>query len=137
MPGIAFLGLVELSPCLLQIQGMLRSLLRLVETKIQPIYWVLDGVFGNNYAVQMVRQCSLHLISKLRYDAAPYFPYQGPQKEFGPRRKYGDKLNYARIPDQYLKTSSGEDGIHTHIYQMVMWHGLAFTRSLSYGPYTH
>jgi putative transposase len=115
---------VELSPYLLQIQGMLHSLLRLVGTDIQPIYCVLDGAFGNNYALQMVRQCSLHLISKLRYDAALYFPYQGLQKKFGPRRKYGDKLNYARIPDQYLKASSVEDGIQTRIYQMVMWHKL-------------
>jgi hypothetical protein len=115
---------VELSPYLLQIQGMLHSLLRLVGADIQPIYCVLDGAFDNNYALQMVRQCSLHLISKLRCDAALYFPYQGPQKKSGPRRKYGDKLNYARIPDQYLKASSLEDGIQTHIYQMVMWHKL-------------
>ena len=115
---------LELSPYLLQIQGMLHGLLRLVGADIQPIYCVLDGAFGNNYALQMVRQCSLHLISKLRYDAALYFPYQGPQKKFGPRKKYGDKLNYARIPDQYLKASSVEDGIQTRIYQMVMWHKL-------------
>jgi hypothetical protein len=115
---------VELSPYLLQIQGMLQSLLRLVGSDIQPIYCALDGAFGNNYALQMVRQCSLHLISKLRCNAALYFPYQGPQKKFGPRRKYGDKLNYARIPDQYLKASSLEHGIQTRIYQMTMWHRL-------------
>ena len=115
---------VELPPYLLQIQAMLHSLLHVVGADIRPIYCVLDGAFGNNYALQMVRQCSLHLISKLRYDAALYFPYQGPQKKFGPRRKYGDKLNYARIPDQCLKTSSVEDGIQTRIYQMVMWHKL-------------
>jgi hypothetical protein len=115
---------VELPPYLLQIQAMLHSLLRLVGTDIQPIYCVLDGAFGNNSALQMVRHCSLHLISKLRCDAALYFPYQGPQKKFGPRRKYGDKLNYARIPDQYLKASSLEDGIQTRIYQMTMWHKL-------------
>jgi hypothetical protein len=115
---------VELSPYLLQIQGMLHSLLRLVGVEIQPIYCVLDGAFGNNYALQMVRQCSLHLISKLRCDAALYFPYQGPQKKFGPRRKYGDKLNYAHISDQSLKASSVEDGIQTRIYRMIMWHKL-------------
>jgi putative transposase len=103
---------------------MLQSLLRLVGADIQPIYCVLDGALGNNYALQMVRQCSLHLISKLRCDAALYFPYQGPQNKFGPRRKYGDKLNYAHIPDQYLKASSREDGVQTHIYQMRMWHKL-------------
>jgi putative transposase len=115
---------VELSPHLLHIQSMLQSLLRLVRADIKPIYCVLDGAFGNNYAVQMVRQCSLHLISKLRCDAALYFPYQGPQKQCGRRRKYGDKLNYACIPDKYLKASYLADGIQTRIYQMVMWHKL-------------
>ena len=121
---------VELSPYLLKIQAMLQSLLRLVGADTQPIYCVLDGAFGNNYAAQMVRQCSLHLISKLRCDAALYFPYQGPQKKFGPRRKYGHKLDYARIPDQYLKSTSVEDGIQTCIYQMLMWHKL-FADSLN------
>lgn len=115
---------VELSPYLLQIQSMLQSLLRLVGADIKPIYCVLDGAFGHNYALQMVRQCSLHLISKLRCDAALYFPYQGPQKQCGQRRKYGDKLDYACIPDEYLKTTSLADGIQTRIYQMVMWHKL-------------
>ncbi len=115
---------VELPPYLLQIQAMLHNLLRLVGADIRPIYCVLDGAFGNNCALQMVRHCSLHLISKSRCDAALYFPYQGPQNKFGPRRKYGDKLNYARIPDQYLKASSVEGGIQTRIYQMTMWHKL-------------
>jgi len=39
---------------------------------------VLDGHFGNHHALQMARQHHLHLISKLRYDAALYFPYTGP-----------------------------------------------------------
>jgi putative transposase len=115
---------VELPAYLLQIQSMLHSLLRLVGADIRPIYCVLDGAFGNNCALQTVRHCSLHLISKLRCDAALYFPFQGPQKKFGPRRKYGDKLNYACIPDQHLKASSLEQGIQTRIYQMVMWHKL-------------
>jgi putative transposase len=115
---------VELCPYLLQIKGMLQSLLCLVGADIKPIYCVLDGAFGNNYALQMVHQCSLHLISKLRCDAALYFPYQGPQKKCGQRRKYGDKLDYACIPDEYLKATSLADGIQTRIYQMVMWHKL-------------
>ena len=71
---------VELTPYLLQIQTMLKSLLLLLGVDLIPIYCVMDGAFGNNNALQMVRQCSLHLISKLRYDAALYFPYEGKQK---------------------------------------------------------
>jgi len=64
------------------------------------------------------------LISKLRADAALYFPYTGPQKKRGVRKKYGTKLDYAHLPDQYLKETSLLDGIQTNIYQLTMWHKL-------------
>ena len=113
---------VELKPYLVRIQTMLKKLLSLIGIDLQLVYCVLDGAFGNNYALQMVRQCSLHLISKLRADAALYFPYEGPQKKVGARKKYGQKLDYAHLPDQYLKETTVVDGIQTCIYQMTLWH---------------
>ena len=115
---------VVLKPYLVHIQMMLKKLLSLIGTDLTVIYCVMDGAFGNNNALQMVRQCSLHLISKLRYDAALYFPYDGPQKKCGANKKYGHKLNYNHIPDQYLKKTTVTDGIQTNIYQMTMWHKL-------------
>lgn len=115
---------VDLTPYLLQIQTMLNSLLLLLGIDLAPIYCVMDGAFGNNNALQMVRQCSLHLISKLRYDAALYFPYEGKQKKCGANKKYGAKLDYDHIPDSYLKETTLLDGIQTKIYQMTMWHKL-------------
>ena len=115
---------VELKPYLLHIQTMLNKLLTLMGVDLQIIYCVMDGAFGNNNALQMVRQCSLHLISKLRYDAALYFPYQGKQNKRGAHKKYGDKINYNHIPDKYLQETSLVDGIQTNIYQMRMWHKL-------------
>ena len=61
-------------------------------------------------------------ISKLRHDAALYFPYDGPQNKRGARKKYGHKLNYTDIPDDCLKETTIKDGIRTDIYQMTMWH---------------
>ena len=115
---------VELKPYLIRIQTMLIKLLALLGVSLKVSYCVMDGAFGHNYALQMVHQCSLHLISKLRADAALYFPYTGPQKKVGARKKYGAKLDYAHIPDQYLKETTVLDGIQTHIYQMTMWHKL-------------
>jgi len=115
---------VELSAYLLQIQTMLKSLLLLLGIDLVPVYCVMDGAFGNNKALQMVRQCSLHLISKLRCDAALYFPYQGPQQKRGANKKYGDKLNYDHIPPIYLKETKIVDAIQTNTYQMQMWHKL-------------
>jgi len=115
---------VILKPYLVHIQTMLKKLLALIGTDLTVIYCVMDGAFGNNKALQMVRQCSLHLISKLRWDAALYFPYDGPQKKRGANKKYGDKLNYNHIPEQYLKETTVTDGIQTKTYQMTMWHKL-------------
>ena len=115
---------VELTPYLLQIQTMLKNLLLLLGVDLIPVYCVMDGAFGNNNALQMVQQCSLHLISKLRYDAALYFPYDGKQKRRGANKKYGAKLDYDHIPNKYLKESTLLDGIQTNIYQMTMWHKL-------------
>ena len=115
---------VELKPYLIRIQTMLTKLLALLGLSLKVSYCVMDGAFGHNYALQMVRQCSLHLISKLRTDAALYFPYTGPQKKLGARRKYGAKLDYAHLPDQYLKETTVSDGIQTTIYQMTLWHKL-------------
>jgi len=113
---------VELSPVLIQIQQMIKALLTLIGLDLNLVYCVLDGAFGNNYALQMVRQCSLHLVSKLRHDAALYFPYEGPQNKSGPRKKYGHKLDYTNLPKQYLKATTFEKRMQTDIYQMVMWH---------------
>ena len=115
---------VVLKPYLVHIQTMLKSLLSLIGTELTIVYCVMYGAFGNHNALQMVRQCSLHLISKLRWDAALYFPYEGPQKKRGTHKKYGQKLNYNHIPDQYLKETTLTDGIQTKTYQMTMWHKL-------------
>jgi hypothetical protein len=113
---------VELTPELQHIQTMVQKQLALINGDIPIEYLALDGHFGHNNALQMTRQCGLHLISKLRHDAALYFLYDGPQNKRGPRRKYGDKINYANIPTQYLKQTTLEDGIQTQIYQATMLH---------------
>jgi len=83
-------------------------------------YFVLDGHFGNNNVMQMVRQSlSLHLICKLRNDSALYFVYDGPQKPVGRKRIYGDKIQYDHIPVRYLVQTGKCDGIRTDVYQIT------------------
>jgi putative transposase len=114
---------IEWNPELLLVQAMLRKLLELLAGVCSVSYLVLDGHFGHNNALQMVRQStSLHLISKLRQDAALYFRYNGPQKRLGPRRRYGAKIDYKDIPDQYLVAAYREEEIQTQIYQATMVH---------------
>jgi hypothetical protein len=112
----------ELTPELKRIQEMVKNQLKLLQDWLTVRYLVLDGHFGNNHALQMTLQCGLQLISKLRYDAALSFVYEGEQKRTGPRKKYGQKLNYRNIPQQYLVEKSIKDGIATCIYQAHMLH---------------
>ena len=111
-----------LTPELVRITAMLTALLQLIATVLSVTYLVLDGHFGNHNALQMARQCGLHLISKLRYDAALYFPYTGPYAGRGPRRKYGPKVHYDHLPVHSLKETSVEGHIETRLYQMPLLH---------------
>jgi hypothetical protein len=69
---------VTLTPEFLRIKAMLDALLQLIARVVPLTYLVLDGHFGNHNALPMARQANLHLISKLRCDAALYFPSAGP-----------------------------------------------------------
>jgi hypothetical protein len=97
-------------------------LLQLIATVLSVTSLVLDGHFGNHNALQRARQCGLHLIAKLRYEAALYFPYTGPYAGRGPRRKYGSKVNYAHLPVHYLKETTVEGHSETRLYQMPVLH---------------
>ena len=113
---------VTLTPELVRIKAMIDALLRLIMTLCPLTYLVLDGHFGNHNALYMARQCSLHLISKLRCDTALYFPSTGPYAGRGPHRKYGRKIDYANLPVQYLKETTVEGDIQTRLYQMQLLH---------------
>ena len=111
-----------LTPELVRIKAMVEALLRLITTVLSVTYLVLDGHFGNHNALHMARQCGLHLISKLRCDAALYFPSTGPYAGRGPRRKYGHKVAYDHLPVQYLKETTVEGPIETRLSQMQVLH---------------
>ena len=111
-----------LTPELGRIAGWLDALLQLLATVLSVTYLVLDGHFGNHNALQMARQCGLHLISKLRCDAALYFPYTGPYAGRGPHRKYGPKVDYDHLPGQSLQETTVEGHIQTCIYQAQLLH---------------
>lgn len=111
---------VELTAELSFIQAMIRQLLTLIKGTLPLSYLVLDGHFGNKNALHMTRDCGLHLISKLRHDAALYFPFEGIYQGYGRPRKYGEKVDCHNLSDQYLKDSSIKDDIQTRIYQMTL-----------------
>lgn len=113
---------VTLTPELQRIQAQIQALLALLAGWLPLRYLVLDGHFGNHNAAQMVQQCGLQLISKLRADAVLYQPYVPTPAEPRSRRKYGARLDYQHLPSAYLKQTTVTDGIRTQIYQASLLH---------------
>ena len=108
---------VVLNAELLRIQEALRTLLATVGTAITLKYVTLDGHFGNYPSAFMVRQANLHLISKMRSDAALYPAFEGEHSGHGPKPKYGAKIDVLKMHAKYLKETSIEDNLRTDIYQ--------------------
>src|SRR5712691_11377790 len=113
---------VTFTPELVRITGWLEALLTLIAGVVSLTYLVLDGHFGNHNALQMARQSNLHLISKLRCDAALYFPSTVPYAGRGPRRKYGHKVDDTHMPEKSLIETTVEGPIQTCLYQAQLLH---------------
>src|SRR5688500_8426641 len=113
---------VDLSPSLCFIQRHIKRLLEQIGDTFKVVYFIFDGELGHNDALQMVRQVDLHLISKLRYNSALYLPYDVQVSRRGPRRKYGQKLDYRSMPSEHFKATSTDKDIKIQIYQMSLWH---------------
>ena len=108
---------VVLNPELLRIQKALKSLLKTIGTAITLRYVAMDGHFGNYPSAFMVRQVNLHLISKMRYDAAIFPAFKGEHICRGPKPKYGGKIDFHKMDAKYLKETVIADNLRTDTYQ--------------------
>ncbi len=113
---------VVLNAEMTQVQAMLKKLLKLIGDTLKPVYFIYDGAFGNNAAVQMTRQVGLHLISKLRNNSALYFKWDGVYFGKGRRPVYGDRVDFKNLPTADLKSEETKKSIRTRIYQMQVIH---------------
>lgn len=113
---------VPLSPELTRLQAAVLRVLGFTTKCLSLSHLVLDGEYGHNAVAQMARQCGLHIISKLRHDAALHLPFAGVYSGHGPHRKYGDQLKMDQLPESALKSSSCEDGFESRTYQLQLWH---------------
>ena len=110
-----------LSPLLVLLQAMLTRI-SLYSQSLNIQHIVLDGKFGNYPTTWMIHQQNLHIISKMRQDAALYLPYTGEASARGPKRRYGDKLNYTQLPADRLVSSEVESAYRTDCYQLEAYH---------------
>jgi putative transposase len=113
---------VALNAEMTQVLAMLQKLLKLTGNTLQLVYFVYDGAFGNNAAVQMTRQVGLHLISKLRNNSALYFAWNGVYSGKGRRPLYGDKVDFCNLPLAHLKSEETKNHIRTRIYHLNVMH---------------
>jgi putative transposase len=61
---------------------------------------------------------NLHLISKLRSDAALYLAFEGEHPGPGQKPKYGERIDVRKLDVKYRKeTSIDKDKLQTEIYQ--------------------
>jgi len=113
---------IVLSKYLLFIKKAINTVVNMIKEDLNVKYFVFDGEFGYNVALQMVHQIGLKLISKLQKNSALYYPYEGEQNSKGARKIYGDKIDYNNIDEKYLKDTQIDDKIRTNIYQIEMLH---------------
>lgn len=113
---------LQLSPELLRISDMLLHLLKLLKPLVGVRYLALDGHFGHQQALLMAQAHDLHLISKLRRDAALYEKYEGLYGGRGARKKYGARLRHEMVPAKYLQHSEREQEMVTNYYQGLFLH---------------
>lgn len=113
---------VVLSDTLKQIQSMLKTVLATIDGFIPIRYFLLDGYFGNNNTLQMLRKHGLHLISKLRRDAALYLPPTTPYQGCGRPAIYGEKFNPKKIDSKYRVSTQTQGNITTEVYQIQCRH---------------
>ena len=108
---------VILNAELLRIQIALKSFIVSLGIFITVRYVAMDGHFGNYPSAWMVRQEKLHLISKLRSDAALKTAFVGEHSGPGAKPKYGAKIDVHKLDIQYWQEASFKDGLRTDIYQ--------------------
>jgi putative transposase len=111
---------LELSPELLRIDALVKMVLKLIRVFMPIRYIALDGHFGHNQAVLMVRKNGLQLISKVRRDAVLFEKYEGVYRGIGKPKTYGERLDYERLPKKYLKKSEQKGDILTNYYQAIL-----------------
>lgn len=110
-----------LTPELRLLASMVCAILSLV-APLSVKHLVLDGFFGTSSAAWVVRDCGLHLISKLRHNAALYLPYTGSKPRRGPTPRYGDKLDSRHLPADTCVQTVTEGQVITCTYQLTVLH---------------
>ena len=112
----------ELTPTFRLLKSQLTEVLEKLRAKFkkQINYFMGDGGYGNSTCAKICKELSLFLISKLQCNAALYLRYTGSYSGRGRKRVYGDKLNYDKLPEKFLRetTFDEKEQVQTKNYQL-------------------
>lgn len=111
-----------LSPLLQTLQAILKSTLARTDDHLPIKHVVLDGKFGNYPSTWTVRDADLHIISKMRADAALVYPYDGPKPRRGPTPRYGQAVDYTQLPDATRVSTETSATHHIDTYHLHLYH---------------
>ena len=101
--------------------GRFKTHLASVGCTMPICYFVGDGHYGNRSGCKVCLDNDLNLISTLRYNAALYYNYTGPQKRFGRRRKHGKRVDFTKLRKDDLVYKDSTEEFDTFIYQIQAW----------------
>jgi len=111
-----------LSPLMQTLQAMLTSTTERIGGQLEIKHVVLDGKFGNYPGTWTVRDADLHIISKMRADAALLYPYEGPKPNRGPTPRYGEALDDTQLPDTMRVSTKATDTHRVETYHLHLYH---------------
>jgi hypothetical protein len=90
-----------------------QSLRSLLPLKVRHV--VVDGYYTSRKFVDGMSALDLHVVGKLRKDAALVYPYRGPQKPRGRRRVYGERVRWAHLDGTHWQDEGElEKGVRLH-----------------------
>jgi putative transposase len=114
----------ELAPSFRLLKSQLEEVVKKIKGNFSIRYFVGDGGYGNSTVAKICDDLSLFLVSKLQYNAALYFKFTGQYSGKGRKRIYGDKVDYNKLPEEYLcKTEiDTKESVITQKYQMKCLH---------------
>jgi putative transposase len=105
-----------LAPTFRLLKEQLSQVQRVVSLGIQ--YFVGDGTYGNKTCAKICQEFGYDLISKLQYNSALYFKYEGDYQGRGRPKIYGQRVLYDQLPERLLVHQEEDKQTITKIYHL-------------------
>lgn len=99
---------------------LLKKQLEQVQALIKQsvLYFVGDAKYGNQTVIKICQDFGYEVISKLQYNSALRFKFDGAYSGRGRPKRYGGRVDYQSLPDAYLVYEEELKNKRTRIYHL-------------------